>query len=369
MLKKISRALFRPGMSAEVCHYIATYDICRTFDSSQPKETFLCIEPADRPWEKVAVDLFTFDNKDHMVLIDYYSNFLEVDVLESGSTSKHIIKKLKPHFARHGIPNILVSDNGPQLVSEEFENFLLKWDIEHVTSSPHNPQGNGKAEAGVKIAKRLLCKSIAAKEDPYLALLNHRNTPSEGIGISPAQRLMNRRCRTLLPVAERLLKSDHIEKVKERKKLQDHREKYAEKYNHHARDLTPLVEGDMVRMKPFRSGGKWTKATVVERLDERSYDILSEEGTVYRRNRRDIRLGKGVRIEPLLESNPKEEAIPNQLTQAKTRDPSQQEVKVEDKPETMKLETSGLIKPTIAVRKSQRNTITPSKFKDYVLGK
>ena len=255
-------------------------------------------------------------------------------------------------------------------MSEEFENVLLKWDIEHVTSSPHNPQGNGKAEAGVKIAKRLLRKSSAAQEDPYLALLNHRNTPSEGIGISPAQRLMNRRCRTLLPAAEPLLKSDHIEKVKEREKLQEHREKYAEKYNHHARDLTPLVEGDMVRMKPFRSGGKWTKATIVERLDERSYDILSEEGTVYRRNRRDIRLGKEVRNEPLLESNPKAvEVIPNLITQAETRYPGQQEVKVEEKPKTIRLETSGLVQPTIAVRKSQRNTTTPSKFKDYVLGK
>ena len=110
-LSRLQEFLFLPGMSAKVCHYIATCDICRTFDSSQRKETFLCIESADRPWEKVAVDLFTFDNKDHMVLVDYYSNFLEVDVLEAGSTSKHIIKKLKPHFARHGIPNILVSDN------------------------------------------------------------------------------------------------------------------------------------------------------------------------------------------------------------------------------------------------------------------
>ena len=80
----------------------------------------------------------------------------------------------------------------------------------------------------------------------------------------------------------------HGKKKVTRAQSREHREKYAEKYNHYARDPTPLVEGDMVRMKPFRSGGKWTKATVVERLDERSYDILSEEGTVYRRNRRNM---------------------------------------------------------------------------------
>ena len=77
-----------------------------------------------------------------------------------------------------------------------------------------------------------------------------------------------------------------------------------------------------------------------------------------------------VRNEPLLESNPKAvEVIPNLITQAETRYPGQQEVKVEENPKTIRLETSGLVQPTIAVRKSQRNTTTPSKFKDYVLGK
>ena len=85
-----------------------------------------------------------------------------------------------------------MSDNGPQFVSIEFQKFVRDWDIEHFTISPHNSKANGKVEAAVKSAKQLLRKTIKGGEDQYLALLAHRNTPTQGVGTSPAQRLMNR---------------------------------------------------------------------------------------------------------------------------------------------------------------------------------
>jgi transposase InsO family protein len=60
---------------------------------------------------------------------------------------------LKKHFARYGIPSIVMSDNGPQFVSREFERILSNWKVNHVTSSPGHQQSNGKAEAAVKIVK------------------------------------------------------------------------------------------------------------------------------------------------------------------------------------------------------------------------
>ena len=75
-----------------------------------------------RPWQVLAVDLFELQGQDYLVTTDYQSNFFEADKLGS-KTSKEVIEKLKPHMARHGIPDKIVSDNGPQFSSQEFKNF------------------------------------------------------------------------------------------------------------------------------------------------------------------------------------------------------------------------------------------------------
>ena len=134
-------------------------------------------EVPSRSWEKIATDVFTLDGKYYLVTIDYYSNFWEVDRLPNTKASTTILK-LKSHFARYGIPDQVISDNGPQFTSDEFAEFSRKWDFEHLTSSPGNSKANGKAESGVKTVKRILKKSIRAGTDPYLAVLDYRNTPT-----------------------------------------------------------------------------------------------------------------------------------------------------------------------------------------------
>ena len=84
--------------------------------------------------------------------------------------SSTTVLKLKSHFARYGIPDQVISDNGPQFASKEFTDFAEKWDFEHLTSSPGNSKANGKAKSGVKTTKHLR-KSIKAGKDPYLAIL------------------------------------------------------------------------------------------------------------------------------------------------------------------------------------------------------
>ena len=97
-----------------------------------------------------------------------------------------------------------MTENGPQFASEEFARFAQKYDFEHVTSSPNYPKSNGKVESAVKSAKRMLKKTRESGADQYLALLDIRNTPTKDLP-SPAQRLMNRRTRTRLPMTDRLL--------------------------------------------------------------------------------------------------------------------------------------------------------------------
>ncbi|KAL8613325.1 hypothetical protein ACOMHN_052565 [Nucella lapillus] len=102
---------------------------------------------------------------------------------------------MKHHFARHGMPDVVISDNGPQFSSQLFKVFARSWGFTHKTSSPGHSQANGSAEAAVKVAKNLMKKCLYAKEDPYIGLLNLRNTPEEGLTSSPMQRLMGRRAK------------------------------------------------------------------------------------------------------------------------------------------------------------------------------
>jgi len=99
----------------------------------------------------------------------------------------------------------VISDNGPQFTADEFAGFSKKWYFGHLTSSPGNSKANGKAESGVKTVKRILKKSIIVGTDPYLTILDYRNTPKQGMTTSPAQRLMSRRTKTLLPTTLSLL--------------------------------------------------------------------------------------------------------------------------------------------------------------------
>ncbi|KAI4887128.1 hypothetical protein NFI96_019030, partial [Prochilodus magdalenae] len=204
-LRRARECVYWPGINDQIKTYVTKCDICRSVDYKQQKERLISHEIPNRPWAKVGTDLFSFDNKDYLITVDYYSNFWEIDYL-SDTKSTTVIRKLKAHFARQGIPDIVISDNGPQYTSQEFQRFSERWEFLHKTSSPGHPQSNGKAESAVKNSQETFEQSQMAGQDPYLALLDHRNTPSQGLDTSPAQRLLSRRTRTLLPTKASLLR-------------------------------------------------------------------------------------------------------------------------------------------------------------------
>ena len=272
-------------MSAEIKQQVEAYEICRTFEVSQQKETLMPHEVPSRPWEKVGVDLFEFKNKSYLITVDYYTNFWEVDKLPD-TKARTVILKLKNHFARYGCPDKVLSDNGPQFSCNEFATFARTWQFEHCTISLGNSKANGKVESAVKIARRLLRKALKASTDPYLAILDYRNTPTQGVGSSPAQRLMSRRTKTLLPTMNQLLQQQAGKPADDRARLIERQHKQKWYHDRTAKDLKPLETGDAVRMKPLRPAEKeWRKALVLERHDQRSYTVATSDGGTYRRNR------------------------------------------------------------------------------------
>ena len=357
-------------MNAEIKEMIAACETCRKYEKSQPKETLISVESPSRPWKRIGVDLFTFDNKDFLITVDYFSNYWEIDKLNNTLAST-VVLKLKSHFARYGCPDQIVSDNGPQFDSEVFCKFTNTWDFEHTPSSPGNSKANGKVESAVKTAKNLLRKALSSGRDPYMAILDYRNTPTQGMDSSPAQRLMNRRTKTLLPTARALLQPRVTYPEKEKRKLEKKQEQQAKYYNRGAKHLQELAKGDVVRMKPFRLGDKiWKKAVVTAHLDERSYTVEPPEGGVYRRNRGHLRKTQEKAEHVTADTDrdiPKgERPAAEQATPANINNPP---LTVEERatplvPAAAATSTSPR-KPPAPVR-SQRERRPPSYLKDYV---
>ena len=163
--------------------------------------------------------------------------------------------------------------------------FVKQKGITHVTSSPHYGQSNGKSENAVKTLKLLFAKAKQSCESEYMALLDWRNTPSEGMSTSPAQRLMGRRCKTLLPTAGTLLKPRYDTNADTRA-LAGRKRHQSFHYNQHARPLMPIDEGATARMR-LPGEKTWTPGTCTEQVTSRSYRV-KVGGTVYRRNRRQL---------------------------------------------------------------------------------
>ena len=142
-------------------------------------------------------------------------------------------QNLQPNtISQHGIPEVLLSDNGPQFISAEFSSSCESYHIDHWASSPYWPQGNGKAEAVVNVAKSLLKKSQEFAKFQF-ALLDYRNTPPQGHSFTPVQRSMGRRTKQLLPapVASLMPLSDTSAVVQG--EIQTRHQRAAAAYNNH----------------------------------------------------------------------------------------------------------------------------------------
>ena len=169
-LRRACEPIFWPCMSAELGQYISQCETCSKYESKKQKETLMSHEITECPWQKIGTDLYTIDGNDYLIVVDYSSNFWEIDHLIDTKAST-VIRKLKCHFARKGVPEVVISDNSPQFAREQFTILANQWGFEHRPGSPGHQQTNRKAEAAIKQAKRLLTKAKETKGDLHLALL------------------------------------------------------------------------------------------------------------------------------------------------------------------------------------------------------
>ena len=119
-------------LNGQIRDYVKARQACQLYAQKQQKESFFSTEVPTRPWSITAADLFSLTGREYIVLVDYYSNFIEVDVLPD-TPSTTILYLLARQFSRHGIPDKLRTGNGPQFSTAAFKKFAYDWHFEHAT--------------------------------------------------------------------------------------------------------------------------------------------------------------------------------------------------------------------------------------------
>ncbi|KAI5731337.1 hypothetical protein M8J77_008443 [Diaphorina citri] len=279
-INRVKDKVYWPNIFSQIKDLCTSCFTCNVHKDNNTKEEIMFHDVYEIPWYKVGVDMFEFNGKHYVLVVDYYSKFIET-ALCSNTSSAVVIAHIKSIFARHGIPQIVVSDNGPQFSSREFQQFARTYEFQHITSSPRYPRSNGEAESAVKIMKKMLTKCLYDNTDPYIGMLNLRNTP-KNFGPSPAQLLFSRVLNSKIPTQNKLLKPKIYKYDENYVRYRNSQETY---YNKRAKNLEPLKVDQRVFFKK-REDDLWTPGVISSTLENpRSYNVMDEEGHEYRRNR------------------------------------------------------------------------------------
>lgn len=282
---KLARAnVFWPGMSTQIKEAVTRCGICAKYCSSQPAPPMQSHAIPVYPFQLVSMDVFFAEyqgeRRKFLITVDHYSDFFEVDVLKD-LTPRSTISICRKNFSRHGKPQLVITDNGTNFMNKEWRKFAEEWEFQHSTSAPHHQQANGKSEAAVKIAKRLLKKSEESGVDFWYALLHWRNIPNK-IGSSPVARLFSRSTRCGLPTSVENLMPKPVQDVP--KSIEENRRKTKYHYDKTTRNLPRLETGAPVYVQLHPESTKqWTPGMVANKMNERSY-MVNVDGALYRRD-------------------------------------------------------------------------------------
>ena len=132
-MRRVRDTIFWLGMSKEIKRISDNCITCQNLKTNNQKELLKQHNKGLYPWEKCSVDLFEVRvyGEMYLIVVNYFSNFFEIDVLTK-IASKQIIHGVKKHFARYGIPKVIAS--GSQFISHDFRVFCKKWHITHITT-------------------------------------------------------------------------------------------------------------------------------------------------------------------------------------------------------------------------------------------
>nr|CAI5855663.1 unnamed protein product [Callosobruchus analis] len=275
-MKLLARSYFWwPSLNNDIENVSKNCEQCQRVQLSPPKAPLQCWPIPDGIWSRIHIDFFEpSKNNFFLIVIDAFSKWLEVFPMSS-ITANMTITKLRELFSRFGLPKTIASDNGPQLVSEEFKQFAKSNGIKLITIPPYEPHCNGAAENSVRTVKNFL-KKVCDKKNINVTLaqflLTYRNTVHCSTGYSPAKVFLGRSLRTrfdmLRPSSIKSTEEvDHQKVFKNIQRAQQSNKKYFS-----GRRKLRLKLGQIIMVKDYRNSPvTWCKGKVVKILGKNVY--------------------------------------------------------------------------------------------------
>ena len=189
----------------------------------------------------------------------------------TSTTAEKTVEVLRSIFAAHGLPEQLVSDNGPQFTSEVFQEFVQQNGVKHIRCSPYHPSSNGLVGRFVRTFKEAM-KSVAidgrsTQQQLASFLLSYRSTPHATTNESPCMLFLRRQVRTKFDLLRPDMKKQVATKQAQQKTHHDE----------HAK-LRELAVGDTVVCRDFRGTSKWQRGTILYKLGPLTYTIVLPDG-------------------------------------------------------------------------------------------
>ena len=297
MQRRARQTVYWPGIEGDLEHCRSSCTACTNSAPSQPAETPIMTPPPEYPFQQTAADLCQIRGANYLVYVDRLTGWLEVAHLHGDTTSSELIKHFRLYFARYGVPMEIAIDGGTNLNSEEITTFFKKWGVNTRVSSAYFSQSNGRAEAGVKTAKRILMDNTGPRgslntDKVAVALLQYHNTPLKGVNKSPAQLATGRQLRDSVPANKRhynVSKNWRKDLMERERAMANNNRKIMEKYES-SKDLPPITVGTQVHIQNH-ANNRWDRTgTVKEVLPFRQYTVrMDGSGRLTKRNRRHLK--------------------------------------------------------------------------------
>ena len=290
-MKSLARSyIWWPKIDKDVEHLAKSCPGCQRQQNEAGKAPVHSWEWPTTPWQRIHVDFAgPFLGRMFLIIVDAHSKWPEVEIMSS-TTSTQTIDRLRTIFARYGVPAQVVTDNGPQFTSAEFQRFLKTNGIKHITTAPFHPATNGQAERFVQSFKHAMkCeKQSTSQLQTNMAkfLLAYRNTAHSTTGEPPSVLFLGRPLRTRLD----LVKPDLPRKMLNRQIDQAR-----------AKERSPtrqLSIGQTVLARNYTGKDKWLPGTVQAKTGPLSYKIKVGPNRIWRRHIDQLR-GSSVKLDDL----------------------------------------------------------------------
>lgn len=270
--KSLARSyVYWPKIDHDIEVMIRSCEPCQLTQASPEKSALIPWTPADSAWKRVHIDFAGPINGFYLfIVIDSFSKYPEVYKTKT-ITSKFVVDKMRKLFCRYGLIDTLVSDNGTQFTSDEFQQFMKKNSIEHVLTAPGHPETNGQAENFVKTFKNSLLASIHQHKTINMDLviqkflLYYRITKHCTTNQTPSKLMFGREVKSIFSLMKPPIVSEVI-KEKQQSQVKNYKGKRNKKFS----------IGQKVYVRNYKNPNKagWSPATIKKQHGQRNYTCL-----------------------------------------------------------------------------------------------